>query len=375
MTLLQNSSIFDGVNINNSLQKASQSMGETVSNLTTQTVNPFKSISAGVQAGVATISQTQSVISSNISAYKSSAIDGINNALKNITGGKYNLSDVGSLVTYQDGFKLNTDQLLSLAGKGIGFNINSMTDLKNQIGDGFINELNSMTGGIARGLVISDTSGNFVKLHIADDWKYTAGSQLIDFLAKDDSSGFGTVVNVAAINSVLNTMLNQAVQNSLTQGYQSFSNMYVYQSDYQDALINNTTVSAQAGDLDSLSTIIDIIGTEGAAKVAALYPNTIEQTLSNYSFTLDNDPSDYPQLTIDLLKVCTSLGGADWYKYPTQFGMVTNVGLVNSISADAKVLLEGTEELIPLLCSSGIFVDQPATDLFLSDFPTAVNLS
>lgn len=375
MTLLQNTSIFEGVNLNNSLQKASQSMGETVSNLTDQVVNPFKSISTSIQSGVATVSETQAVISKNLSAYKSSAIDGINNALKNITGGKYNLSDVGSLVTYKDGFKLDTDQLLSLAGRGLGFNINSMTDLKNQIGNGFINELNAMTGGIAQGLVILDDTGSFIKLHIADDWKYTAGSQLINFLAKDDASGFGTVVNVAAINSVLNTMLNQAVQNSLTQGYQRFENMYVYQSDYHDALINNTSVAAERGDLDSLVTIIDIVGTEGAAKIAALYPDTIEQTLSNYAFSSDTDPSDYPQLTTNLLKTCVTLGGEDWYKYPTQFGMVTNVGLVNSISADAKILLEETEDLIPLLCSSGIFVDQSSTDLFMSDFPNAVKLS
>lgn len=375
MTLLQKTSLFEGVDINNNLQKASQSMSETVSNLTTQVVNPFKSISAGVQAGVATISETQSVIASNISAYKSSAIDGINNALKNITGGKYNLSDLGSLVTYRDGFKLNTDQLLSLAGRGLGFNINSMTDLKNQIGNGFIDELNSMTGGIAQGLVIADTDGSFVKLHIADDWKYSMGTQLIDFLAKDDSSGFGSVTNVAAINATLNTLLNQAVKSSLTRSYANFGNMYIYQSDYHDALINTANVSAERGDLDSLTEIINIVGNEGATKIAALYPTTIEQTLSNYAFTSTDDPSDYPRLTTNLLNLCVKLGGTDWYKYPTQFGMVTNVGLVNQLSPDAKTLLEETEELIPLLCSAGIFTEQSATDLFLSDFPTAIKLS
>lgn len=375
MTLLQNTSLFEGVDINNNLQKASQSMSETVSNLTSQVVNPFKTISAGVQAGAVKISETQSVISSNISSYKSSAIDGINNALKNITGGKYTLSDLGSLVTYQDGFKLNTDQLLSLAGRGLGFNVNSMTDLKNQIGNGFINELNSMTGGIAQGLVIADTDGSFVKLHIADDWKYSMGTQLIDFLAKDDSSGFGSVTNVAAINATLNTLLNQAVKSSLTRSYANFGSMYVYQSDYHDALIDTATVSAERGDLDSLTEIINIVGDEGATKIAALYPTTIEQTLSNYAFTSTDDPSDYPQLTANLLNLCVKLGGADWYKYPTQFGMVTNVGLVNQLSTDAKTLLEETEELIPLLCSAGIFTEQSTTDLFLSDFPTAVKLS
>lgn len=375
MTLLQKSSIFDTVDINNNLQKASQSMGSTVANLTTQVVNPFKSLTAGIQAGVATVSETQSVISKTLSTYKSSAIDGINNALKNITGGKYNLSDVGSLVTYQDGFKLNTDQLLSLAGRGIGFSVSSMQDLKNQIGNGFITELNSMTGGIASGLVIADTDGSFVKLHIADDWKYSMGTSLINFLGADDPEGFGSVVNVAAINSVLNTLLNQAVQNSLTRSYSNFGNMYVYQSDYHDALIDNANTASGRGDLDSLTEIVNIVETEGAAKIAALYPNTVQELLTNYYFSSDVDPSDYPRLTTDLLNVCTSLNGADWYKYPTQFGMVTNVGLVSTISTDAKTLLESNENMIPLLCSSGIFTEQSATELFTTDFPNAVKLT
>ena len=109
MTLLQNTSIFEGVNLGNSLQKASRSMNETVSGLTTQLVNPFKSISSSVQDGVATISEAQSVISKNLSAYKSAAIDGINTSLLNITGGLFNVGDIGQVITYQDGFKFDTD--------------------------------------------------------------------------------------------------------------------------------------------------------------------------------------------------------------------------------------------------------------------------
>lgn len=374
MTLLQTTSIFDTVNINNNLQKASQAMNSTVSNLTNQVVNPFSSVTKSVQDGVALVSNAQSILSKNISAYKSSAIDGINNALKNISGGAFNLADVGSLVTYQDGFKLNTDQLLGLAGKKLGFNINSMTDLKNQIGNGFIDQLDKMTGGIASGLIIADTDGSFVKLRINDNWEYTTGTSLINFLAADDPEGFGSVLNVAALNATLNTLLNQAVQNGLNRGYSNFSDMYVYQSDYHDALITNANVAASNGDIESLDTIIGIVGDTGATKIASLYPNTIQQTLSNYSFSNDTDPSDYPALTTALLNVCKSLGGDDWYKYGTQFGEATNVGLVNTISDDAKTLLEDTEDLIPLLCVSGVFIEQSATDLFMSDFPNAVKL-
>lgn len=374
MGLLQNSSIFDTVDIGNNLQKASQSMGATVSNLTDQVVNPFKAVSAGVQAGVAKVSETQSTILGTISSYKSSAIDGINNALKNLTGGKYNISDLGALVKYEDGFKLDTDGLLGLAGRGLGFNINSMADLKNQIGNGFIDELNSMTGGLAQGLVIADTDGSFVKLHIADDWKYSMGSSLIDFFSKSDNDGFGSVVNVAAMNSVLNTMLNKAVESSMTRGFDNFKDMYVYESDYHDALINNVSVASGRGDLDSVVKILDIVQQEGANKIAALYPTTIEQTLSNYYFPRDIDPSDYPQLSVDLQRVCVTLGGPNWYKYPTQFGDAINVGMVRSLSNDAKILLEEVDDLIPLLCSAGIFVEQSAADVFMGHFPNALKL-
>lgn len=375
MTLLQNSSIFDSVDIGNNLQKASQAMGDTVSNLTDQVVNPFKAVTASVQSGVAKVSETQSTILGAITSYKSQAIDGINNALKNLTGGKYNLSDLSKLVKYEDGFKLDTDALLGLAGRGIGFNVNSMYDLKNQIGNGFINELNSMTGGLAKGLVIADTDGSFVKLHIADDWKYNMGSSMIDFLSKGDSEGFGSVVNVAAINSVLNTMLNKAVESSLTRGFDNFKDMYVYESDYHDALINNISVASNRGDLDSLAKILEIVKQEGANKAAALYPTTIEQTLSNYYFPSDVDPSDYPRLSVTLVGVCVKLGGSAWYKYPTQHGLAINVGLVRVLSSDAKILLEEIDELIPFVCSAGIFTEDSAANVFMRDFPNAVKLN
>lgn len=349
-------------------------MNSTVSNLKDQVVNPFKAITSSVQDGVALVSNTQAVITKNISAYKSSAIDGINNALKNITGGLFDLSDLGSLVTYKDGFKLNTDQLLGLAGKKLGFNISSMTDLKNQIGNGFVSELDKMTGGIASGLIIADTDGSFIKLKISDSWEYDSAMSLINFLGVNDPEGFGSVLNVAAINATLNTLLTQSIQNGLTRSLGNFKDMYVYQSDYHDALITSSNVAANNGDIETLNSIIGIVEETGAGKIAALYPNTIQQTLSNYLFSNDTDPSDYPALTAALLNVCKSLGGEDWYKYGTQFGQATNVGLVNSISDDAKILLEDTQDLIPLLCASGIFVEQSATDLFMSDFPNAVKL-
>lgn len=368
MTLLQRNGQFDGVDLSNTLQQANRSMGETVSGLDKQLVNPFKSITDGVQSGVALISEKESQILNNISSYKSAAIDGINNALKNITGGLFNIGDIGSIITYQDGFKVDTNQLLRLGSKGLGFNINSMMDLKQEIGDGFLKELDSMTFGLASSVFKADGT----KIHLADDWKFGVGNSIIDFLGKDDPDGFGSIVNVAAMNSILNTMVYQTVNTGMWQGYGNYGDMYIFQSDYHDALIDSLAIAIGRGDAKSIQTILDIIEKEGVLKVNAKYPDLIEQMLSNFTFGMDVTPDQYPELTQLLLKVCVTVSGPNWYKYPTQFGEAYRVALVGFISEDAKMLLNEVEELIPLLCASGVFFDQRAQDVFISDFPKAV---
>lgn len=367
-TLIQKASLFEGVDLGNKLQQASRSMGETVSGLTTQLVNPFKSVTDATQSGVALISEKQSQIASNISAYKSMALTGINDTLKNLSGGLLNLGNIGSIVTYQDGFKVNTDELLRIGSQGLGFNINSMRDLKQQIGDGFVNELDKMTGGLASGLFYADGT----KLQIADGWKMNMGMSIVDFLGKDDPDGFGSIVNVAAMNSILNTMLDKTIGYGMWQGYGNYESMYLFRSDYHDQLIDSLGLAIGRGDCKSIQVIFDIIKSEGVNKVKAKYPELIEQMLSNFQFSSEQDASEYESIKVLLLQVIETVGGTDWYTYPTSFGPAINLGMVNYISDDAKLLLSEEEKLIPLLCASGIFIDQTAPDVFVQDFPKSV---
>lgn len=368
MSLIQSKSIFDSVNAKNPVQQASKSISETVSGLKSQIVNPLKSVTSSINAGIATVKEGQAVITENLSAYKSAAIDGINDTLKNITGGLFNVKDIGRIITYQDGFKVNTDELLSIGSKGLGFNVRSLTDLKQQIGDGFINELDSMTGGLAKGMFTADG----VKIALSDDWQFGITNSIVDFLGKD-SDLFASVVNTAGINSILNVMLNKTIQNGMYQGYSAYKTMYVFESDYHDALISSIGIAIGKGDLKSIKTILDILKEEGTNKVAAKYPTLIEQMLSTFKFGEDTVPSEYDALTEMLLNVCVTIGGSDWYRYPTQHGMAINVTLVNSITSDAKLLLETTDILIPFLCASGIYTEQVATEVFMTDFPNALN--
>ena len=367
MTLLQKASIFEGVDLGNTLKKASQAMGETVSGLTTQIINPFKSVTESVRGGIATISEAQSVLSSNLNAYKSSAIEGIDVGLKNITGGLFNINNIGSVLTYQDGFKVNTDELLRIGSKGLGFNVYSMQNLKDQIANGFLDELSSMSGGLSTGLFYMDGT----KLRINDDWKFQMGTSIIDFIAKDND-GFGSIVNVAGMNSILNTMLKETVRYGILDGYNTFGDQYIFQSDYHDALISSVSIAMANGDPASIEKILEIINKEGANKVHAKYPDLIEMMLSNFRLQDTENSADYPRIRTTILNVCTKLKGAGWYKTPTFFGECTNMALVNSISDDAKTVLMEVDELVPLLCGAGIFADMSAVETFQQDFPKAV---
>lgn len=370
-TLLQKASLFEGVDLSNKIQQASRSMNETVGSLTTQLINPFKSVTETVQSGVALISEGQSVIAKNISDYKSQALTHINNTMKNLTGGMLNVADLSRIVTYQDGFKVNTDELLRLGSKGLGFNVYSMQDLKQQIGDGFLNQLGQMSGGLSDGLVFFDGT----KLRIADDWKMNMGQDIISFLGKDDPDGFGAVFNIAATNSILNAMLGQTVKYGMYQGFKNYGDMYIYASDFHDELINSLTFAISRGDSKSIETILDLISKEGIKKVKAKYPLLIEDMLKNFNFSSSETSADYPAIKASLLKVISLTGGENWYKYPTQFGMAINTGLTSSISEDAKLLLSSEPDLIPLLATAGTFLDQSAKDVFIADFPKAVVFS
>lgn len=345
-------------------------MNETVSGLSTQLVNPFKSVTESVKGGIATISEAQSKLSANLSAYKSQAIDGIQVGLKNMTGGVFSLSDFKDIVTYQDGFKLNPDALLRIGGKGLGFNLTSIQGMKDDLSSAFMNELSSMSGGLSDGLIYFDGT----KLRISDDWKYDMGMSIIDFIGKDNDD-FGSIINVAGMNAILNTMLNETVRYGILDGYNTFGDQYIYQSDFHDALVNSVSIAVANGDAESVRKILEIINKEGAKKVNATYPDLIEQLLGNFRFQASENTSDYARIRNSILEVCTKLKGDHWYMTYTQMGMVTNMALVNSISDDAKTVLMDVDELVPLLCGSGLFGDMSAIEIFQQDFPKSVRFN
>lgn len=368
MQLFQNDGMLPDIDIGNPINELSKSISDTVSGLTDQNLNPLKTVFETEAGGVALVSENDSTLTRALTTFKSINIDKITSGVTSFIGGILNNPDLGYVLNYEDGFKVDTSELLRIASNGLGFNVGSMGDIKELMGNEFLNELDSMTGGLSNGLFFSDGTG---KLVIADGWQRSVGESLISFIGRNNSA-FGGILNLAGVNSVLNVMIRKAAENAMYQSYESFQSQYLFVDDYYNALINSMEYCIARGDLESINKMLEIIGKEGLYKVRAQYPDLIERTLASFQFTQNTYPEDYPELALKLELLLETVGGTDWFKTSTEFGMITNLAVVGSISEDAKLLLSEVERYRPLLCASGIFTEQSAGQVFLSHFPKAV---
>lgn len=367
MGLLQKSNLLADIDMNNPIDQLSKSLNDTISGLNDQIINPLKSTFETASGGVALVSENDSMLTKALSTFKSINIEKISEGTSNLIGGILNNPDLGSIFTYEDGFKVNSEELMRIASQGLGFNIGGVADIKQQLGDSFVEELNSLTGGLTQGLFFADGT----KLTIADGYERGMAEALIGFIGRNDSA-FGQILNIAGVNSVLNVMIRQAAENAMYQSYDSFKGEYLRLEDYHSALINSMEYCIAQGDVRSLERMLEIIGEDGLNKVRAQYPDLIERTLGGFKFTNETYEEDYPKLRDLLEKLLITVGGNDWYRVATEFGMATNLAVVNNISDDAKLLLSDYDKYLPLLCSAGLFVDEDAVEVFLADFPNAV---
>lgn len=369
MQLFQNGGLLPDIDIGNPINELSKSISDSISGLTDQNLNPMKTVFETDAGGVALVGENDSMLTKALTTFKSINIDKITSGVTNLIGGILNNPDLGYVLNYEDGFKVDTSELLRIASNGLGFNVGSMGDIKGLMGDEFLKELDSMTGGLSNGLFFSDGQG---KLAIADGWQQSVGESLISFIGRNNEA-FNGILNLAGVNSVLNVMIRKAAENAMYQSYDSFKGQYLFESDYYNALINSMEYCIARGDLESINKMLEIIGSEGLNKVRAQYPDLIERTLAGFHFTSNTYPEDYPELAIKLKLMLETVGGNEWYKISSEYGMIINLAVVSGISEEAKLLLSEVVEYQPLLCAAGIFTEQPAGRVFLSHFPKAVD--
>lgn len=365
----QTATSFEGFDISNVLAQKNKQIQSSISGFSNQTLNPIKSTVSDLKSGIAIIKDTDKQILNKLNTYKSATIDTINDYLGALTGGKLGIQDFGRVISIRDGFSVDKDELMRMAGQTLGFNISSLSSIKGDLADQFLNELNDMTLGLSDGLFQVDGG----KVTIAGDWDKNIGDSVFDFLSSGDTE-FRTVRNFSAANAVLNTMVTQTASIGFVEGYRGFESMYLYQSDYFAALISTIPNLLSRGDINSLAEILTILDDTSRYTVRNMYNNFVELVLSNFSLPTNTLPESYDLYKDKLVKIIEKIDGTDWMMTDTFLGKVMNLGLVSSISEDSKTILQRIPEYVPFLCCSGIIGQSSALDVFRSQFPNAVTL-
>lgn len=364
----QTSTMFgEGFDISSVLKDRNRQIQSSIAGFTNQTINPIKSTVSDLKSGIALIKDTDKQILNKLNTYKSATIDTINDYLGSLTGGKISIADFGRVVSIKDGFKIDSDELVRMAGQTLGFNISSISSMKGELTNQFLDELNDMTLGLSNGLF--QVNGD--KVTIAGDWDKSIGDSVFDFLSSG-SSDFKTVRNFSAANAVLNTMVMQNAYIGFVEGYGGFASMYLYESDYFAALIATIPTLLARGDVDSLDEILKILDDTSRYTVKTKYSNFVELVLANFTLPETALPENYEGYKNKLLSIIVKIDGPKWMYKTTFLGDLLNMGLVSNISDSSKLVLQRDPALIPLLCCSGMIDQESSLDLFKRDFPNAV---
>lgn len=391
---VQNTGWSGGFDISNVLKSKVQSISQSVSGFTNQTVNPIKSTVSDIKSGIALVKDTDRQFLNQLHSYRSQTIETINNYLGSLTGGAFTLSDFGRVVSFKDGFKVDSDELVRMAGNAMGFNISSVANIGSDLTNQFLNELNDMSLGLSNGLFQVDGG----RVTISGDWDKQIGDAVFNFLS-NGSDDFRTVRNFAASNAVLNVMVRQNANIGFVEGFSGFKDMYLYESDYHAALIGSIDILLGRGDVNSLNEVLNILNAESIMSVKAIYPKFAETVFTQFKLPDDAYVEDYNTYGEKLITIIQKVCGTEWYLSNTFYGKIMNIGLVSKASEssitviehysqtlannaaqlrkeskddEAAVLEALSSNLVLIIACAGFVTIDSATNIFRHDFPAAV---
>lgn len=165
-----------------------------------------------------------------------------------------------------------------------------------------------------------------------------------------------------------------------------YSDQYLYESDYEAALIASISTIISNGDINSLYSIADLVSDQGRRIINAKYPQLAKTLFSEFRLPNNTNSSEYAALGEKMIACVKRIAGENWLMVPTFYGQAVNVSLGADISADTQTILSYyidvldqnpdtkayATQLVTLLVSANFADTTPARDVFLRHFPHAV---
>jgi len=361
--------LFEGLDLSPSVSSFQSNTNTAMKSVKESSLTPADVTTANQKQGVALKTSRDTGVMGTISEYRSTAVEQLNGIIGSLSGGILNLKDLTkSIKMGPDGVVFSENAIISAVTGAAGYKINGgQNGAARALSASLAEEFRKITG-LNIGNILTTNGTNF---RINDNWRGQLGKQALNMVGK--AAGLDDLLDVSVKGAFYNSVLKNATIFGMSDSYRKIWDSYPkgFELIKRDAALEAMQNVITNGDIESMDAMLKLFDTQTKNVLLGKYPRFVSVLFSNFRFDKTTIPEQYPAIRDKLLAILTDLIGPDWYLKQTYFGKVLDLGLMNSASPDLIKLLQTSEELVPLLCTAGIFHDQSALFQLRAQFPGA----
>lgn len=344
--------IFSGLDLGKELSSFKQSTSQAMSGVKENTLTPADTTGKRLKEGIALKNARDTQATTGMTNYKDRVVNELDGIIGALSGGLLNTKDLTKAVRVgRDGVTFSDDAILGAIGSEVGYPVNGKSGAMRKIAGQVTAEFKKITGVNIGGLLTTD--GQTFRAN--KNWRGQVGSQLLNMLG--NYVGIDEFIDVSVKGALYNSILYETVGYGMSGSYGLLWGSYPKGMELirRDAFLEAARLAITNGDIESLQTIINLIGEEGRNVLLSKYPNFVEQLFGNFKFDDDVYPEDYPTILAKVQIVLNQVMGPAWYLKYTSFGDAYNMAVVARVSPDMKKLLIMWDEIAPLVACAGMY--------------------
>lgn len=365
--------LFDGLDLSKNVTNFKSGVENLMRDVRTNSLTPADVTTKNMSDGVALKTSNDTAVEGTITSYRSTAVDQLNGIIGSMSGGLLNFKNITKAVRMgRDGVTFDVGDILGTVSSEMGYQINSgggrgMNGAMQKIARDLSGEFNRITGLNLGQILTTDGS----KFAVNRNWRGMVGNETFKLLTR--YGGIDEYIDVSVQAALYSTIMKQAASLGMRDAYSRIYRQYPSgMARYaRDAVLEAISEMITNGDILSVKAVADLLDKEGKSVILSKYPNLVEKIFSSFRFDDDVTPEDYPELRKVILDLLNDLIGPRWYYRQTEFGPALDLAVINTAGKDMVTLLSGVDELVPLLCTAGVFREYPATMELRKQFPTA----
>ena len=344
--------LFSGLNLEQNVSNFKTSTQNAMKSVKSNTLTPADTTAKNIKQGVAIKSARDTDVKGKVTGYRDQADEELDGLVGMISGGLLKTKDITKAIRVgKDGVTFSEDAILGDVSGELGVRVNSKSGAMRRLNAMLGSEFKKLTGFNLGGILTTDGK----TFRVTKNWKGQVGKQVLNTLG--NIVGIDEFLDRSVKGAMYNSVLNSVIDYGMSDSYKKLWDSYPkgFELIKRDAVLDGMRTAITNGDLESLSKLLELLEQEGKNILMSKYPDFIERLFSNFKFDDDVNFEDWPRLLELLQQILVGLIGPDWYMKYTEHGPAYNLTLVAKVSKDMKILLMQWPEIVPLVCSAGVF--------------------